>query len=333
MHVLVTGAAGFVGHNLCRRLLDAGARVTGVDAMTDYYDVDLKRQRLADVASRDGFAFHERDVEDAPAIRSLFADCAPTHCVHLAAQAGVRYSLENPSAYVATNVVGSFNVIDACRAVGVAHLILASTSSAYGANRSIPFRETDPAEHPLTIYAASKRASELIAHSQSHLHGLPVTAVRFFTVYGEWSRPDMAPWLFADAILNGEPIRVFNHGDMERDFTFVDDLSDAIQRLLEAVPEVGKRVGEHDTLSPVAPYRLVNIGNAEPVALLDFIAELERALGRKATRDLQPMQPGDMQRTFADTRLLYDLTGYRPDTPIREGVDRFAAWFKAYRES
>ena len=333
MHVLVTGAAGFIGHNVSRRLLAMGHRVTGVDALTDYYDVELKRRRLAELEPHVAFGFHEMNVEDAAALWSLFEGARPSHCIHLAAQAGVRYSLENPSAYVGTNVVGSFNVIDACRRAGVEHLVLASTSSAYGANRDVPFRESDPAEHPLTIYAATKRASELIAHSQSHLHGLPVTAVRFFTVYGEWSRPDMAPWLFADAILKGEPIRVFNGGDMQRDFTFVDDLAEAMLRLLGTPPEVGSPVGEHDTLSPVAPYRLVNIGNAAPVALPDFIAELELALGREAVRDPQPMQPGDMQRTFADTRLLHDLTDYRPDTPIREGVERFSSWFKSYMKS
>ena len=331
MHVLVTGAAGFIGNALALRLLEAGHSVTGVDSLTPYYDVSLKRDRLARLEGRGDFHNVECAVEDMDALAAAFGAHLPDRVVHLAAQAGVRYSLENPRAYVDTNVVGSFNVIELCRQHDVEHLVLASTSSAYGANEAYPFRETDRAEHPLTIYAATKRASELIAHSHSHLYDLPVTALRFFTVYGPWGRPDMAPMLFTRAIAEGRPIDVFNHGRMHRDFTYIDDLVEAILRLADTPPVRGEPVkGAADTLSPVAPYRLVNIGNANPVPLMDFIRAIETSLGQPAELNMMPMQAGDVVKTYADTALLHALTGVRPKVDYTQGVAALVAWFRDY---
>jgi UDP-glucuronate 4-epimerase len=330
MKVLITGAAGFIGHNLAKRLLAAGHDVIGLDLMTAYYDVQLKRDRLAELDGHSNFQMHEIALEDFDAVSLLFATTKPDIVIHLAAQAGVRYSLEHPRAYVETNVVGSFNIIELCRIHPVQHLILASTSSAYGANDDYPFVETDKASFPLTIYAATKQASELIAHSHSHLNDIPTTVLRFFTVYGPWGRPDMAPFLFTDAIAKDEPIKVFNEGRMARDFTYIDDLSQSIERLMDCAPERGVPVSETDSLSPVAPYRLVNIGNADPVPLMDFIAEIERALGKKADKIMMPMQPGDVTKTYANSDLLETLTGYRPQTSIGEGINAFVDWYLRY---
>lgn len=330
MKVLITGTAGFIGHNLAQRLLHAGHQVIGIDSITPYYEISLKRARLAKLTPFQRFTQHEIALEDFDAMSAVFADAKPDYVVHLAAQAGVRYSLENPRAYVDTNVVGSFNVIELCRAHDVQHLVLASTSSAYGANDHYPFVETDKASFPLTIYAATKQASELIAHSHSHLHNLPTTVLRFFTVYGPWGRPDMAFFLFTKAMFEGRPIKVFNQGVMARDFTYVDDLTQSIALLLGVPPVTGQPISDTDSLSPVAPYRLVNIGNADPVPLMDFIAEIERAVGVTAVKDMLPMQPGDVTKTYADSDLLQALTGYRPSTSVRVGVEAFVNWYRDY---
>jgi UDP-glucuronate 4-epimerase len=330
MRVLITGTAGFIGQNLAFRLLRAGHEVVGIDSITPYYDVSLKHDRLAILRPFKGFVPHEVALEDFGAVSTIFADAKPDYVVHLAAQAGVRYSLENPRAYVDTNVVGSFNIIELCREHAVKHLVLASTSSAYGANDHYPFVETDKTSFPLTIYAATKQASELIAHSHSHLHNIPTTVLRFFTVYGPWGRPDMAFFLFTKAMFEGRPIKVFNEGKMARDFTYVDDLTRSIELLLDVPPVAGQPVSDADSLSPVAPYRLVNIGNADPVPLMDFIAEIERAVGVTAKKEMLPMQPGDVQKTYADSDLLKSLTGYRPSTSVRDGVQAFVKWYRDY---
>jgi UDP-glucuronate 4-epimerase len=330
MKVLITGTAGFIGQNLALRLLLAGHEVVGIDSITPYYDVTLKYDRLARLAPFEQFTQHKTRLEDFDALSKIFAEAQPDFVVHLAAQAGVRYSLENPRAYVDTNVVGSFNVTELCREYGVKHLVLASTSSAYGANDRYPFVETDKACFPLTIYAATKQASELIAHSHSHLHNIPTTVLRFFTVYGPWGRPDMAFFLFTKAMFEGRPIQVFNEGKMARDFTYVDDLTRSIELLLDVPPVIGQPVSKTDSLSPVAPYRLVNIGNADPVPLMDFIAEIERAVGVTAQKEMLPMQPGDVSKTFADSDLLQSLTGFRPSTSVRDGVQAFVDWYRDY---
>ena len=331
--IFVTGSAGFIGFHLSRLLLDEGHAVHGYDGMTDYYDVALKRDRHALLAGRERFAATEAMLEDAAALDAAIDAFAPDAIVHLAAQAGVRYSLENPRAYVDANVVGTFNVMEAARRIGVAHLLIASTSSVYGANEAMPFRETEKADLPLTIYAATKKATEAMSHAYAHLHDLPTTLFRFFTVYGPWGRPDMAPIKFAAAIANGRPIDVYNHGEMYRDFTYVDDLVRAI-RLLIDVPPVrpasAADVAADDSLSPVAPWRVVNIGNSDKVRLTDFIDAIEESLGTKAIRNLMPIQPGDVPATWADATLLQRLTGYRPRTDFRDGVARFVAWYRDY---
>ncbi|GHA99510.1 NAD-dependent epimerase [Algimonas arctica] len=330
MKVLITGTAGFIGQNLAMRLLQAGHEVVGIDSITPYYDVSLKHDRLARLAQFEQFTQHKTCLEDFEVLSKIFAEAHPDFVVHLAAQAGVRYSLENPRAYVETNVIGSFNVTELCREYSVKHLVLASTSSAYGANDRYPFVETDKASFPLTIYAATKQASELIAHSHSHLHNIPTTVLRFFTVYGPWGRPDMAFFLFTKAMFEGRPIKVFNEGKMARDFTYVDDLTRSIELLLDVPPVTGQPVSKTDSLSPVAPYRLVNIGNANPVPLMDFIAEIERAVGVTAQKEMLPMQPGDVSKTFADSDLLQSLTGFRPSTSVRDGVQAFVDWYRDY---
>lgn len=330
MNVLVTGAAGFIGSELALRLLGEGHHVHGVDCFTPYYDVQLKRDRAARLAAFDTFTLHEVRVEDEPAMTAIFKAAEPECVVHFAAQAGVRYSLDHPRAYIDANIVGSFNVIDLARQLGTKHLVMASTSSAYGANQKFPFEETDPAPHPLTIYAATKQASELIAHSHAHLYGVPTTMLRFFSVYGPWGRPDMAFFLFTRKIFNGEPIDVYNHGDLLRDFTYIDDLIEGIRRLMDTVPEVGAYVSPDDSLSPVAPYRLVNIGNAHPVKLMDYIEAIERNIGRPAIKNMIGMQPGDVKQTYADVSLLKALTGYTPTTDVDEGIAKFVDWYRDY---
>jgi UDP-glucuronate 4-epimerase len=330
MRILVTGAAGFIGFHLCRRLLADGHRVTGLDGMTAYYDPALKAARLAGLAPLPGFSFERLMLEDMAGMAAAFERAAPDAVVHLAAQAGVRYSLEHPRAYVDANLVGAFNVLELARAAAVGHLLFASTSSIYGASDKRPFEELDRADHPLTLYAASKKAGELMSHAYSHLWNLPTTAFRFFTVYGPWGRPDMSPWRFAEAIDAGAPIEIYG-ADIWRDFTYVDDLVEAVVRLIPVVPARGAPVGPMDSLSPVAPWRVVNIGRGEPVRLTDLIAAIEAALGKTAERIQLPMQPGDVPLTFAGAELLEALTGYRPATPLSEGVQAFCDWLRGYK--
>ena len=332
MRILVTGAAGFIGFHLARRLLADGHEVAGLDGMTPYYDPALKQARLAGLTSHNGFAFDEVMLQDMAALTAAFERAAPEVVVHLAAQAGVRYSLENPRAYVDANLVGTFNVLELAKAAKVQHLLLASTSSIYGASEKRPFEELDRADYPLTLYAASKKSGELMSHAYSHLWDLPTTAFRFFTVYGPWGRPDMAPWRFAEAIDSGAPIEVYGDGDdIWRDFTYVDDLVEAIVRLIPMAPVKGAPVGPMDSLSPVAPWRVVNVGRGEPVRLTDLVAAIEAALGKTAERRQLAMQAGDVPLTFAGAELLQALTGYRPSTPLSEGVAAFCAWLRAYK--
>ncbi len=331
MRILVTGTAGFIGFQLARRLIAEGHEVTGVDGMTPYYDVRLKEARHAILKRHNGFSERILMLEDMESLARAADRHEPEMIVHLAAQAGVRYSLENPRAYVDSNLVGAFNVMELARGLRVKHLLLASTSSVYGANEVMPFVETERADHPLTLYAATKKAAEQMTHAYSHLWDLPTTVFRFFSVYGPWGRPDMALFKFVEGILGDRPIDVYNNGRMARDFTYIDDLIEAITRLAGVIPERGQRTGgADDSLSPVAPWRIVNIGRGEPVDLMDFIAEIEGALGRKARFNFMPMQPGDVSRTFADATLLETLTGYRPSTPVRVGVPAFCDWYKSY---
>jgi UDP-glucuronate 4-epimerase len=332
MRILVTGAAGFIGFHLCRRLLSDGHQVTGVDGMTAYYDPALKQARLARLTAHDGFAFEQLMLEDMDGLAEAFGGARPEAVVHLAAQAGVRYSLENPRAYVDANLVGTFNVLEIARRAEVGHLLFASTSSIYGASEKRPFEELDRADYPLTLYAASKKAGELMSHAYSHLWKLPTTAFRFFTVYGPWGRPDMAPWRFAEAIDAGQPIEVYGE-DIWRDFTYVEDLVEAIVRLIPLAPVKGAPVGPMDSLSPVAPWRVVNIGRGKPVRLTDLIAAIETSLGKTAERRQLAMQAGDVPLTFAGAELLQALTGYRPATPLGVGVRAFCDWLRAYQDA
>jgi UDP-glucuronate 4-epimerase len=312
--VLVTGAAGFVGMHCAERLLASGDEVVGIDNFSPYYSVELKQARLARLEGRKGFRFSRLDIADAPSLKGVFEREKPEAVLHLAAQPGVRYSLENPAAYVQTNVVGFANLLECCRAHPPRNLVYASSSSVYGTNPKLPWSESDNVDHPISLYAATKKSNELMAHVYSHLFGLPATGLRYFTVYGPWGRPDMSPVLFARAIQEGRPIAVFNHGDMQRDFTYVDDIVEGTLRVL-ARP---------------ARYEIYNIGNHTPVGLLDYIAALERALGKKAKLEMKPMQPGDVKATYADTTALARAVGFAPSTPLDTGLARFAEWFKSY---
>lgn len=332
MKVLVTGAAGFIGSALALRLLDRGDEVIGVDNLNDYYDVALKEARLERVRSRPGFVDLRVNLEDRVVMADAFATHKPERVVNLAAQAGVRYSIENPDAYVDTNLVGFANVLEGCRHHGVAHLVYASSSSVYGANTRMPFSVHDNVDHPLSLYAASKKANELMAHTYSHLYGIPVTGLRFFTVYGPWGRPDMALFLFTRHILAGEPIDVFNYGKHRRDFTYIDDIVEGVIRTLDRVPVANSAwTGENpDPGTSKAPYRLYNIGNNEPVELMRYIEVLEDCLGRKAEKKLLPLQPGDVPDTYADVDDLVRDVDYRPNTSIEVGVAKFVDWYRAY---
>lgn len=327
--VLITGAAGFIGFHLARRLLADGWQVTGFDGMTDYYDPALKQARLEILQARPAFRFEQGMLEDPGRLTTLVATLRPDVIVHLAAQAGVRSSIDAPRAYVQSNLIGTHEVLEAARAHPPKHLLMASTSSAYGANTKMPYTETDPAIHPMSFYAATKIATEAMAHSYAHLFGVPVTMFRFFTVYGPWGRPDMALFKFTRAILNDDPIDVYNHGDMRRDFTYIDDLVEGITRLITAVPGTVP-VGPLDSLSPVAPFRVVNIGNGAPEKLTDFIKAIEAASGRTARQNLLPMQPGDVPATWADASLLEALTGPPPRTSLQDGVAQFVDWYRGW---
>lgn len=332
MKVLVTGAAGFIGMHVAQILLKRGDEVLGIDNLNEYYDPALKHARIAQLTAYAGFTFVEGDIADWPALNTLFECEKPNRVVHLAAQPGVRYSLKNPHPYIQTNLVGFGNILEGCRHHGVEHLVYASSSSVYGANTHMPFSVHDNVDHPVSLYAASKKANELMAHSYSHLFGLPTTGLRYFTVYGPWGRPDMSPWLFSDAILAGRPIDVFNHGRMRRDFTFVDDIAEGTVRVLDRVATSNTAFDpmQPDPGSSRAPYRVYNIGNHQPVELLDFIATLERALGVTAVKNLLPMQPGDVEVTFADVDDLRRDVGFEPATPLAEGLARWAAWFRSW---
>ena len=328
MRFLITGTAGFIGFHLARRLLADGHVVHGVDGLTPYYDPALKQARHHILEESVAFTPHIAMLEDRERLDEAAKASAPDVIVHLAAQAGVRYSLEHPRAYIDANLAGTFNVLEIARALSVRHLILGSTSSIYGMDSSSPFSELGPADHPVSLYAATKKATELMAHSYSHLWKIPTTATRFFTVYGPWGRPDMALFSFVAAILEGRPIDVYGEGRMTRDFTFIDDLTEALVRLIGVVP-AGTPV-EGDSLSPVAPFRLVNIGNGAPVKLMDFVAAIEKHVGKQAVVNMKPMQPGDVTDTHADTALLHRLTGFRPKTSIDDGVKAFVKWYLAY---
>jgi UDP-glucuronate 4-epimerase len=313
MKVLVTGAAGFIGMHCAKRLLERGEEVLGIDNLSPYYSIELKRDRLRELGAG-GFRFEELDLADAPRLAAFFERNPPDAVLHLAAQPGVRYSIANPAAYVQSNLVGFANLLECCRRHRPRHLVFASSSSVYGNNPKLPWSETDNVDHPVSFYAATKKANELMAHSYSRVHGIAATGLRFFTVYGPWGRPDMSALLFASAIAAGKPIAVFNHGDMERDFTYIDDIVEGTLRVLDRP----------------SPYAIYNIGNHAPVRLLDYIAVLERALGRKATLEMKPMQPGDVKSTYADTRALQDAVGFAPSTSLEQGVGKFVQWFRAY---
>lgn len=323
---LVTGSAGFIGFHLCRRLLADGWNVTGLDGMTTYYDVALKQRRHQMLMQSPGFRAVEGLVETPGLVADLMEDADVV--IHLAAQAGVRYSIDAPRSYVEANLIGTYEVLEAARHAQPAHLLIASTSSVYGANTAMPYAETHAADHPMSFYAATKKAGEVMAHSYAHLYTLPTTMFRFFTVYGPWGRPDMALFKFVRAILNGEPIDIYNHGEMRRDFTYVDDLVEGIVRLIALPP--AESAGAMDSLSPVAPWRVVNIGNGAPVGLMDFVQAVEAALGMQAQKNLLPMQPGDVPATWADASLIEALTGPLPRTDIRDGVQRFVDWYRDF---
>ena len=332
MRVLITGAAGFIGMHTSRQLLERGDEVIGIDNLNDYYDVSLKQARLAQLAPYPNFRFVKLDIADTDGVAELFRKERFDGVVNLAAQAGVRYSLTNPHAYVQSNLVGFANILEGCRHAGMGHLVYASSSSVYGGNTKLPFSEHDSVDHPISLYAATKKSNELMAHTYSHLFGLPTTGLRFFTVYGPWGRPDMALFLFTKAILESRPIEVFNHGKMQRDFTYIDNIVEGVVRVLDkpATPDAAFDPARPSPETSSAPWRIFNIGNHEPVGLLDFIAELERALGRKAKMTLLPMQPGDVPATFADIDALASWTGFSPRTSVAEGIDRFVVWYREY---
>ncbi len=335
MSILVTGSAGFIGNALTRQLLAQGEKVIGLDNLNAYYDVDLKEARLALVKDHPGFTEARIDMADRDAMAALFARERPTRVVNLAAQAGVRYSLENPHAYADSNLVGFLNLLEGCRTAGVKHLVFASSSSVYGTNTILPYGVDDPTDHPISLYAATKKAGEMMAHSYCHLYGIPMTGLRFFTVYGPWGRPDMAPMKFAKAIIAGDPIDIYNDGNMSRDFTYIDDIIDGVIRVLGYLPEpvaLAPGAVPNPSTSHTAPYRLYNIGNSKPVDLMDFIAALEASLGLQAVRNFMPMQLGDVKDTWADVATLARDVGYQPQTSIEDGVARFTQWYREFYE-
>ena len=330
--ILVTGAAGFIGYHLSKRLLEEGQQVVGVDNLNPYYSVQLKQDRLQQLQAYPSFTFYPVDLADGKKVDEIFRVHAPDAVVNLAAQAGVRYSLVNPHAYVESNLVGFVNILEGCRHHGVKHLVYASSSSVYGANTKMPFSVHDNVDHPVSLYAASKKANELMAHTYSHLYQLPTTGLRFFTVYGPWGRPDMALFLFTEAILKDEPIKVFNYGRMKRDFTYIDDIVEGVVRVMRHIPSPNPDWSGDapDPGSSYAPYRVYNIGNDQPVELMEMIALLEQALGKEAKKEFLPMQPGDVPATWADVTDLMQDVGFKPATPLKEGIQRFVAWYCTY---
>ena len=332
MKILVTGAAGFIGFNLSSRLLKEGHEVYGIDNLNDYYDVSLKKKRLSIVEKQAGFKFILGDLADREKIKNLFEAYSFDYVINLAAQAGVRYSIENPASYIDSNLVGFGNILEGCRHSGVKHLVYASSSSVYGLNTNMPFSVRHNVDHPISLYAASKKANELMAHTYSYLYKLPTTGLRFFTVYGPWGRPDMALFLFTKAILNNEPINVFNNGEMQRDFTYIDDIVEGVVRVMNNIPAPDPD-WTSDTPNPsisCAPYKLYNIGNNQPVALMTFIKSIEKALGKKAVKKYLPLQPGDVPATYADVNDLIKDTGFKPSTSVEEGINKFVKWYKEY---
>ena len=331
MKFLVTGAAGFIGFHTCKRLLEAGHQVVGLDNMNDYYDVNLKQARL-DLLQSPLFSFHRIDLADRQGMAELFASEKFDRVIHLAAQAGVRYSLENPHAYADSNLIGYLNILEGCRHNKVEHLLYASSSSVYGLNRKMPFSTDDSVDHPVSLYAATKKANELMAHTYSHLYGIPTTGLRFFTVYGPWGRSDMALFKFTKAMLEGKSIDVYNYGKMKRDFTYVDDIVEAILRIQDVIPQPNPEwtVENGSPANSSAPYRVYNIGNSSPVELMDYIIALEEALGMVAEKNMMPIQPGDVLETSADTKPLYDLVTFKPQTSVKDGVKNFVDWYKEY---
>jgi UDP-glucuronate 4-epimerase len=332
MRILVTGAAGFIGYHTAARLLERGHEVIGFDNLSPYYDVSLKEARLKRLKQHERFRFLHADLADSTVVEATFAEERPERVIHLAAQAGVRYSIEHPHAYISSNITGFLHVLEGCRHHGVKHLVYASTSAVYGANRKLPFDVSDNVDHPVSLYGATKKANELMAHSYAHLFGLPVSGLRFFTVYGPWGRPDMSLFLFTRQILAGEPIKVFNYGKHARDFTYIDDAVEGVVRVCDVVatPDPNWRPEAPDPATSSAPYRLYNIGNRSPVALPDYIAAIEKALGMKAKLELVPQQPGDVEETYADVEALKAATGFQPATPLDVGVERFVAWYRDY---
>ncbi len=332
MKTLITGAAGFIGMHCGLRLLELCDEVIGIDSLNDYYDVSLKRARLAKLEPHAKFGFHKIDISDRDAMAALFASEQPDRVIHLAAQAGVRYSLTNPHAYIDANLQGFMNILEGCRHHEIKHLVYASSSSIYGGNATMPFSEHDNIDHPLSLYAATKKANELMAHTYSHLYRLPTTGLRFFTVYGPWGRPDMALFLFADAMIKGKPIDLFNDGNMVRDFTYIDDIVEGVIRVVDkpATPDMNFDALRPDPATSTAPYRVFNIGNGSPTPLMDYIGALEAALGVTASKNFLPMQPGDVPATSADTSELGKWIGFKPDTPVNVGVQKFADWYLAY---
>lgn len=332
MKILVTGAAGFIGYHVSKRLLERGDEVLGIDNLNDYYDVSLKEARLAQIQEHQGFSFHKIDLSDREAIARLFDECPVDYVINLAAQAGVRYSLENPHAYVDSNLVGFVNILEGCRHQGVKHLVYASSSSVYGSNKNLPFSVADSVDHPVSLYAATKKANELMAHTYSHLYNLPTTGLRFFTVYGPWGRPDMAAFLFTKAILEDRPIDVYNYGKMRRDFTYIDDIVEGVLRVVTNVPKPDPDFSPENPTPETSsgPYRIYNIGNNQSVELDYFIELLENGLGKKAKKNLLPMQPGDVEQTCADVDALMRDIGFSPSTPIEVGLERFLVWYREY---
>lgn len=332
MNYLVTGAAGFIGARVAERLVEAGHHVVGIDNLNDYYDVSLKQDRLNKLSDNPLFTFQQLDLADRDGMAALFSDGHFARVIHLGAQAGVRYSITNPYAYADSNLIGTLCVLEGCRQHQIEHLVFASSSSVYGLNRKMPFATSDSVDHPVSFYAATKKANEVMAHSYAHLYGLPTTGLRFFTVYGPWGRPDMAPMLFANAISADQPIKVFNHGNMSRDFTYIDDIVEGILRCADHIPQPNSdwTVETGTPATSVAPFRVYNIGNGSPVKLMDFIAELENALGKQAEKIMMGMQDGDVQATWADTDDLFKAVGYKPKVGIKEGVRAFAQWYQDY---